>query len=103
MLGQSIAMEKFMPQEQEVLAIKQLEHILGIEGFQAKLVGVNVEEIVIPKLLQLFLRVWVLVFFAYATTNLKKISHIDKLQVLWNESTLPYALGRGRGSSGIRT
>jgi excisionase family DNA binding protein len=49
MLRQNMAMGKVMPQEQEVPAIKQLEHILGLEGFQAKLVGVNAEEILIPE------------------------------------------------------
>lgn len=48
MLGYSIPVESFVPQQQEADSISQLDHILSCEVSQAKLVGAKGEEILIP-------------------------------------------------------
>ncbi|MEH2306571.1 helix-turn-helix domain-containing protein [Nostoc sp.] len=46
----SVLSESVMPPEQEAQSIKELDRILNIKDFQAKLVGTNGEEISIPDL-----------------------------------------------------
>ncbi len=48
MLKHNVPVESVMPPEQDVQSIKELEHILRVKGYQAKLVGADGEEISIP-------------------------------------------------------
>lgn len=54
--GQNLPVESVMAQEQEQSSIKHLESILQLEGSQAKLVGANDEEIIIPESVYYVLR-----------------------------------------------
>jgi excisionase family DNA binding protein len=47
-MSRRVLSESVTPQEQEAQAIKELERILRSEGSQAKLIGSNQEEIMIP-------------------------------------------------------
>lgn len=49
MLIHKMPLESIMAQKQEADSIRQLEHILSLQGSQAKLVGANGEAITIPE------------------------------------------------------
>ncbi len=85
MLRHNVSLDSVISPQLEAESIKELERILSVEGFQAKLVGANGEQIIIPDAIY-----QVLVQVVQAMASGKTISIIPQQQELTTQQAADF-------------